>query len=302
MISCKKELYKKANLEEVDSFGSNSGNLKMFIHKPVSITTGMPMPLVVVLHGCSQNARTVEKSTDWNMLADKYGFYVLYPEQKTINNVSSCFNWFLNSDNERNKGEASSIKAMTQYMIDNFLIDATSIHVTGLSAGAAMTMVMLSAYPEVYHSGAPLAGIHYKGNKTFLSNKSAEELGNFVKNQNPTYAGDYPKLMILQGKKDIVVNYKNANKIEDQWLNLFYGTDLSANEVEQIDFNTEIHTYNNYKNNNLVVKKVIFDKIGHAIPIDVGSGTTQGGSKGIYAKDIDYFSSYWIAEFFGLVK
>src|ERR1700741_1476115 len=84
-------------LKEITDFGSNPGNLKMFIHLPKD-TGNVPKPLVVALHGCSQNAREISRLSGWNKLADINDFIVLYPQQRIINNPSDCFNWFIEHD------------------------------------------------------------------------------------------------------------------------------------------------------------------------------------------------------------
>ena len=104
---------------------TNPGNLNGFIHIPKEKTPkeknskSAKKPLVVVLHGCLQNAETVARQAGWNKLADEYGFYVLYPQQKMINNPNKCFDWFLKNDVTKDKGEVLSIKQMVDFMVDN---------------------------------------------------------------------------------------------------------------------------------------------------------------------------------------
>src|ERR1700744_5702056 len=87
--------------QAVSSFGSNPGNLNMYSYVPTGISGSAP--LVVVMHGCTQNATTVASQSGWNTLADRHKFYVVYPEQNSANNSSTCFNWFLSGDQNRNQ-------------------------------------------------------------------------------------------------------------------------------------------------------------------------------------------------------
>src|ERR1700752_3422404 len=80
-------LFSQEDLEQIKSFGSNPGNLKMFVYNPDNGSE--KVPLVVVLHGCTQTAKTCAEQTGWNKLAKKHQFYVLYPEQILINNVEN---------------------------------------------------------------------------------------------------------------------------------------------------------------------------------------------------------------------
>src|SRR5262249_38435435 len=122
---------------EVTDFGTNPGNLRMFKYVP----SGLPAssPLVVVLHGCTQNARDFAAEAGWIELADRLRLALALPEQSQGNNPRSCFNWFVISHNRRGQGEALSIKQMVDKMKSDHGIDPGRIFVTGLSAGGAMT-------------------------------------------------------------------------------------------------------------------------------------------------------------------
>jgi len=297
--SCKKDALDKENLIELTDIGNNKGNLNGFYYLPPSHNSNLP--IVVVLHGCSQTAVQVSNDLEWNKLANKYGFVVLYPEQKMINNSSLCFNWFLQSDNEKEKGELVSIISMIEMLQSKNDINANEIFVTGMSAGAAMTINLLAAYPEVFNAGASLAGMPYKAVKDIFDEKTSDQLGNYIRNQNLSFTGIYPSLMILQGKKDLVVNIENANEIEKQWTNIFSQNLIYQDTIFQYDYNSEIHIKKQIINGNLVYEKVIFDKLGHSVPIDPGNDETQGGKEALFTKDVDYYASYWIANFFGLI-
>jgi poly(hydroxyalkanoate) depolymerase family esterase len=144
---------------EVTGFGSNPGRLRMFKYVPDNLPASVP--LVVVMHGCTQNARDYTSDSGWIELADEFRFALVMPEQTQANNSRNCFNWFLTSDNRRNRGEAQSIKQMVDKAVADHGIDATKVFVTGLSAGGAMTSVMLATYPEVFNGGGIVAGLPY---------------------------------------------------------------------------------------------------------------------------------------------
>lgn len=150
---------------------SNPGNLKMYLHIPANMPANAPV--VVVLHGCMKGAAHIKEWTGWNQLADKYKFYVIYPEQqrpKVWNNIRTgnpgqCFSWSGKNGEWKAKGEGEdrSIVDMIQYLKkEGYGIDDNKIFVTGFSAGGAMTNLMLAHYPEVFAGGAPLAGVPYR--------------------------------------------------------------------------------------------------------------------------------------------
>ena len=135
-------------LREVSDFGVNPGNLRMFAYVPRQPPSSPA--LIVVLHGCLQTAAGYDYGAGWSTLADRYGFALLFPEQRQENNPQRCFNWFRPEDSERDQGEALSIRQMVERMIRAHGIDRRRVFVTGLSAGGAMTSVLLATYPEVF--------------------------------------------------------------------------------------------------------------------------------------------------------
>src|SRR5436190_14254356 len=151
--------FPSSHLRETKNFGSNPGALRMFSYLPPQLSA--ECALVVVLHGCTQNAAGYDHGAGWSTLAERFGFALLLPEQQHSNNPNGCFNWFQAGDNERGHGEALSIRQMIEKMVSDHGIDRTRVFVTGLSAGGAMTSVMLATYPEVFAGGAIIAGLPY---------------------------------------------------------------------------------------------------------------------------------------------
>jgi poly(hydroxyalkanoate) depolymerase family esterase len=144
---------------EVTNFGSNPGQLRMFEYLPDGLRSSAP--LVVVMHGCTQDAATFANETGWIQLADRFGFALALPQQTQANNFNSCFRWFDSNHNRRDEGEALSIKQMVDKMKSTHGIDPRRVFVTGLSAGGAMTSVMLATYPDVFAGGGIDAGLPY---------------------------------------------------------------------------------------------------------------------------------------------
>jgi poly(hydroxyalkanoate) depolymerase family esterase len=298
-------------LSEVEYFGTNPGNLSMYVYSPESIPKNEKKALVVVLHGCSQSAQLVSEQSGWNKLAETYGFRVLYPQQKASNNPSMCYNWYRGADIDRDKGECASIKQMIDEFEKNYNVDSSRIFITGLSAGAAMGVVMMAVYPGTFNAGAIFAGGAYKSAVNVLSttsammgwvNRSPKEWGDLVRDANPAFKGQFPKIFIYQGKRDLVVNHKNAWEMVEQWTNVHAVDTLADDTLNDFANNTNIKRYI-YKNdlNEEVVTHYEVKNIGHALMINPGNCRDEGGKMVPFSVDEDFFSTYWTAIDFGLI-
>ena len=293
----------KASLTSVSSFGTNPGNLLMYYYAPSSPKS--PAPLVVALHGCTQSANEYADRTKWHVLANKYGFYVVFPQQQSSNNQNKCFNWFEPGDIARGQGEALSIKQMVDYMKSRFNIDSSKVFVTGLSAGGAMTSVMMATYPDVFAGGAVMAGIPYKCATTMTEgftcmsgvDKTPQQWGDLVRGAYSGYSGPYPTLMVFQGSSDYTVKDVNMTELVDQWTNV-HGTDQTPEVTETFRTATR-KIYRNSSGKDVVVTYYI-SGMGHGITVDPGTNQDQGGTTGAYSEDKDIYSSYYAAQFWGL--
>jgi poly(3-hydroxybutyrate) depolymerase len=152
-------LARSAETRQVADFGPNPGNLRMYERVPDGLPAGTS--LVVALHGCTQAAAGYDDESGWAGLADRFRFALLLPEQQKANNDALCFNFFRDEDNRRGQGEAASIRSMIATMVAKHGLDPSRVYVTGLSAGGAMTAVMLAAYPDMFAGGAIIAGVPY---------------------------------------------------------------------------------------------------------------------------------------------
>ncbi len=290
-------------LTEVTGFGSNPGNLQMFKYVPAGLPQGAP--LVVALHGCSQGAANYDDETGWVLLADRWKFALLLPQQQSSNNSTRCFNWFEAGDIARGQGEALSIKQMIDRMGTDHGIASTRVYVTGLSAGGGFVAVMLATYPEVFAGGAIVAGIPYNCGTGLTNAFSCMNPGSDL---SPTawankvraatsYTGPWPIVSIWHGDADTTVRPANLTEAMEQWTAV-HGIDQTP-EVSDTVAGVPHRVYKNGAGKALVETWLV-PGMGHGTPVDPGAGATQCGAAGAFILDVDVCSSYYIARFFGL--
>ena len=292
-----------ARLLEVTGFGSNPGNLRMFAYIPKQLA---PSPaLVVVLHGCTQSAASYDHGAGWSALADKYGFAVLLPEQQPANNAKKCFSWFMPGDTARGSGEALSIRQMVDRTIQDYGIDRGRVFVTGLSAGGAMTSVMLATYPEVFAGGAIIAGLPYgcAGNvqEAFESmfngrTRPAQEWGDLVRAAS-THTGPWPRVSVWHGTADSTVTPINGKEIVKQWADV-HGVNQAASTEDRVDGYPRRVWHG--PGGEPVIEEYTITGMAHGTPLEPGNLEVPHGAAGPFLLDVGIASSFHIAKFWGL--
>lgn len=135
-------------------FVGPEGALNYWLYLPARPARGLP--LVVMLHGCTQTPGDFARGTGMNLLAEELGFIVAYPSQPASANIARCWNWFQPGDQQRDKGEPGRIAALARELVAEHGADASRVYVAGLSAGGAAAAILASTYPDVFAA----VGIH----------------------------------------------------------------------------------------------------------------------------------------------
>lgn len=295
------------SLTAVADFGENPGKLEMCFHSPSGLEANRP--LVIALHGCRQQATDYGEGAGWIKLADEYRFALLLPQQTPANNQSRCFNWFEPKDVKRHDaggavGEAASIWAMVQKIRADYKSDPKEIYVAGLSAGGAMAVALLAAYPELEGAGVA-AGLPYGCARDVLGayscmnggvEKTPQEWGDLVRAAaSGRVAGqDKRKISIWQGAADTTVNPKNADELVKEWTNVL-GIGQTPAKI------AAVHgaVYEGYAdaNGTILVEKYLVPDANHGVEVDAAQGC---GVAGPWILDKGICSSRLILKFWGL--
>lgn len=292
-------------MTDTPRFGRNPGALRMLTYRPAGAPSGVP--LVVVLHGCTQRAEAFARQAGWLALADRYGFVVVAAEQSPANNPNRCFNWFEPEDSRRGHGEAASIAAMVAHAVRTQDVDPERVFVTGLSAGGAMTAVMLAAYPELFAAGAVVAGLPYGVAQGVAGAMGAMqgggvhtpvELGELVRGA--TSAGSpLPRIAIWHGDADYTVRPQNASDIASQWVEA-HGLSHDAG-VGEARSNWTRTVWREPNSDRAMIELNLVHGLGHGTPLST-AGKTGLGSAAPFMLEAGVSSSLEIARFWGLAE
>jgi poly(hydroxyalkanoate) depolymerase family esterase/deazaflavin-dependent oxidoreductase (nitroreductase family) len=198
------------------SYSNEAGSRAYKLYVP-SGCAGQAVPLVVMLHGCTQDPDTSAAGTRLNELAEEGTFLVAYPRQDMAANVSRCWNWFLPAHQRRGEGEPAIIAGITQDVMALHQVDQRRVYVAGMSAGGAMAAIMAATYPDLYaavgvHSGVAPGAAHDL-RTAFVAMRRGGPKG-----RPPEDLVEKPSLptIVFHGDRDSTVNPCNAQQVLDE--------------------------------------------------------------------------------------
>ena len=199
-----------------------------FVYTPTTYHVGTAVPLFVMLHGCTQTAADFAAGTRMNQLAEQYGFIVVYPQQTPTYNQSVCWNWFTPSNQRRGRGEPASIAGIVQTMVQQtsqWRIDTSRIYVAGISAGAAMAVILGATYPDIFAAIGVHSGVEYQAATSLTRSLKAMQQGG----PDPALQGQRAldamegfsrrvPTIVFHGTDDPIISPINGDQIVQQWI------------------------------------------------------------------------------------
>jgi len=197
------------------SYTHQHGTRPYKLYIPTGYAAGKALPLVVMLHGCTQNPDDFAAGTQMNAVGEERNCFVLYPAQTKSANPSQCWNWFKRAHQRRDKGEPAIIAGMTLEVLKRYGVDARRVYVAGLSAGGAMAAVMGAAYPDIYaaigiHSGLPVGSAH-DVQSAFGAMRGAQ-----AASSSAAAAGRVVPAIVFHGDRDATVHPRNGKQVATQ--------------------------------------------------------------------------------------
>jgi poly(hydroxyalkanoate) depolymerase family esterase len=264
------------------TFKSEAGERQYWLYVPTTYSASKPSPLIVMLHGCTQDGPDIARGTRLNEWAEREGFIVVYPQQSAAVQAMKCWNWFNPQHQARDAGEPAIVAGITREIMGKHNVGAHNVFIAGVSAGAAMAGLTAAAYPELYSALALHSGPEFRAASNVGEALQVMKTGGPDPVQQGTYAyqamatrARAMPVIVFQGAKDVVVSPVNGEQAAKQWISTNdHADDGAANSSLKIETSRgdgHTRTVATAKGRQLIEYWLI-DDLGHAW----SGGSTDG--------------------------
>jgi len=248
-----------------------------FLYLPTSVTWRNRVPLLVMLHGCSQDASSLAGGTRMNGLADEQRFIVLYPQQSVRANPLRCWNWFSPRTRE-GAGEAAAIVALVRHITRRYPVDRSRVYIAGMSAGGAMAATLALCYGAVFAACAVVSGLMYRAADSAVgaahamrsgARSSPESTAAEAARTSSRRLGFVPAL-VMHGGDDSMVHPRNAEQIVAQFRKFAELVTVPAQPLagpveRYVTGNGRGYRQRDYaRSDQVLLRSILIDGLGHA--------------------------------------
>lgn len=260
-------------LSIIENFDTNPGKLVLHLYTPQSLPEGQTA-LVVALHGCGGSAKQFSNA-GFNELADEYGFFVIYPEQRAENNRNFCFNHQIPGAATLERREVQSVMQMVHYMLANFPISRKEVFVTGFSSGGQLAQILAATYPRTFAAVSAIGAGGYRcetdhsGIPFFFECIDKAPAPIAAKGKRPK---SWPRASIWHGKRDKNVAFNRLQDAVDQWQRVHRVRSPRRLRVSLPGDIKQVKIKN--RSGRTVVESYTLNSWGHTIPVSEGCGQT----------------------------
>lgn len=263
-------------------FSNSAGSRPYKLYIPPSYAPDTPVPLLVALHGCTQDPDNFAAGTRFNILADRNNFLVLYPQQTGADHPTKCWAWYDPVSQQRGSGEPAILAGMVDALRSTYSVDAKRVFITGMSAGAAMAVILAACYPDYFAAVGVHSGLEYKAACDLTSATAALSKGG----PDPDIQGRLAYLsagaaarvlpiIVFHGMSDYTVSPLNGDQVIQQFArtNDYADDGVANNSINAIPSSIQTgqvpngcsYTLSTYTSKGRVLmQKYLVDGLGHA--------------------------------------
>jgi poly(hydroxyalkanoate) depolymerase family esterase len=237
------------------------------LYLPAAASRRGRLPLLVMLHGCSQDAVAFAEGTRMNELADRHDFIVLYPEQSRTANSYGCWNWF-HPAAQSGTGDAGAVARIVRRVTKRYPVDPTRVYVAGMSAGGALASVLAYRHGDLFAACAVHSGLRYGAATS--AGTALTAMRNGAPDAQTAPPGSFVPTLVIHGERDRTVNPANAEQIVAQARLAAGGNGAAAHPLVEIPARRVVNGHQAYElhdyasRGRVVLRKILVEKLDHA--------------------------------------